>query len=83
MIQLEPTYSDAGAVLLFVLVVSGYCLSKHLSNSVDIPDQYWYIVPQLADGVSSTREKKALSRDISVVWKEKAGTFWRLLRVSG
>lgn len=70
MINIDAGLDDAIAVLLLVIVVSGYYLSKHLSNPIDIPDQYWYEVPQQSESASVSR-KKAESRNITVAWKEK------------
>lgn len=71
MITLDAGPDDALAVVLLVLLASGYYLSKHLSNPIDIPDQYWYEVPQQSSSACVSREKRAESRDICITWKQK------------
>ena len=67
----QASYEDALVFLMIALAVSSYYISKRLSTPIDIPEQFWYEVPQKSSAQTAAREKIAQSRNIARVFREQ------------
>ena len=67
----QATYDDALVFLMIALAVGSYYISKRLSTPIDIPERFWYEVPQRSSEQTAAREKIAQSRNIARVFREQ------------
>lgn len=67
----QANYGDVFAILIVIVAVSSFYISKRLSNPIDIPDRFWHEVPQASSEQTVAREKTAQSRNIAIAFREQ------------